>query len=364
MRLQNLEQLYQRTRDAKKIVVVDLGVLGDTLQLVPALWELKQHYPAAVLHVLSSPLGSEALRLAPCVERVWPLHISRATRTWREHCQVIRALRREQYSLAFNFIGNDRGTILTGLTGASCRVAHAAGRQHFWNRWLVPNWVLRQDKEQAVFEQHRQVLAACGLNLGPVRFDLSVGPQEQALAAQLVPAGAIHLSINSGNPFKECPVEFNAQLLKALWVTHTSLQVVASAGPKPRERERLQKLASLVNDSRLIPLTQNLSITELAAVLARCRLHLGPDSGAMHLAAALNTPTVSFFREQGDFKCWLPRGPTHRVLSVPCKCIDHQNAPCERLGYADCLAQISPTQAQTLVSELLVRAQSVQNHAR
>ena len=129
MRLQNLEQLYQRTRDAKKIVVVDLGVLGDTLQLVPALWELKEHYPAAALHVLSSPLGSEALRLAPCVARVWPLHISRATRTWREHCQVVSALRREHYSLAFNFIGNDRFRRLHWLgRTARPRSSHARTR--------------------------------------------------------------------------------------------------------------------------------------------------------------------------------------------------------------------------------------------
>jgi ADP-heptose:LPS heptosyltransferase len=361
VRVQDLTQFYQQTRETKKIVVVDLGVLGDTLQLVPALWELKQHYPGSALHVLSSPLGCEALRLVPCVERVWPLHISRATRSWQEHWRMIRALRRERYSLAFNFIGNDRGTILTGLTGARWRVAHAAGRKHFWNRWLVPNWVPRQDKEEAVFEQHRRVLAACGLKLGRVRFDLRIGPQEQARAAQLVPPRAIHLSINSGNPFKECPIEFNVQFLNTFWAIHPYLQVVASASPKPRERERLQKLTELVNDSRLIPLTQTLSIAELAAVLARCRLHVGPDSGAMHLAIALNVPTLSFFREQGDFKSWLPRGPDHRALTVPCKCIDHQNAPCERLGFAECLAQISPKKVEALLDELLMKEKTSQS---
>ena len=36
---------YSRTRDARKIIVVDLGFLGDTISLAPALWELKRLYP-------------------------------------------------------------------------------------------------------------------------------------------------------------------------------------------------------------------------------------------------------------------------------------------------------------------------------
>ena len=45
---------YSRTRDARKIIVVDLGFPGDTIRLSPALWELKRLYPKAALHVLTS----------------------------------------------------------------------------------------------------------------------------------------------------------------------------------------------------------------------------------------------------------------------------------------------------------------------
>src|SRR5438552_12137105 len=49
----SLEQgFYHRTRGARKIMVLDLGFLGDTVHLLPALWEIRQAYPAASLHVM------------------------------------------------------------------------------------------------------------------------------------------------------------------------------------------------------------------------------------------------------------------------------------------------------------------------
>ena len=62
---------YRVTKSARKIIVADLGFLGDSVHLVPALWEIKRHYPAAQLHTLSAALGAELLGLAPCVDRAW-----------------------------------------------------------------------------------------------------------------------------------------------------------------------------------------------------------------------------------------------------------------------------------------------------
>ena len=73
-----LSHFHEATRAAEKILVVDLGFLGDTLHLIPALWEIKRHYPGAELHMISAPLGAEVLRLAPCVDCVWPLELDPA----------------------------------------------------------------------------------------------------------------------------------------------------------------------------------------------------------------------------------------------------------------------------------------------
>src|SRR5438270_11292638 len=183
----NPVNFYTTTQAARKIIVVDLGFLGDTVHLVPALWEIKRNYPRALLHVLSSTVGAEVLRLTPCVDRAWPVELHPAMRSWREHVKIARCLRREKFDVAFNFGGADRSLFLTALTGARWRVAHEGGRKHFWNRWLIRHWVSRRDPGLPAYEQRRQVLKACGLSLAEPRWELNVPAEAVRRADSLAP---------------------------------------------------------------------------------------------------------------------------------------------------------------------------------
>lgn len=344
---------YSTTRDARKIIVVDLGFLGDTIHLVPALWELKGAYPKAALHVLTSPVGADVLRLVACVERAWVVEMDAQKRTLRQQWQVVRDLRRQSFDLCFNFSGADRTVFFSALTGARWRVAYAGARWHFWNPWLVPTWTPRQDANRPVFEQRRQVLADCGLTLATARFDLQPDAESSRWAGQIIAPDTIHLSINASKPTKECTVEFYAELLRRLWKQLPQTPVMATAAAQPREKQRLEALAAQVRDPRLHLLQEKPSIPQLAALLQRCRLHIGPDSGVLHLAVALNVRTISFFRDQGIPRPFMPAGPQHRVISAPCSCPDHPQAPCERSGRAQCLAQIDPAAVAGLMVEQL-----------
>jgi len=346
-------QFYSTTRGARKVIVVDLGFLGDTVHLVPALWEIRRSYPGARLEVLTTPVGAEVLALAPCVDHSWALELRPERRTLRQQWQMIRALRGHAFDVAFNFSGADRTLFMTALTGARWRVAHPGGRRHFWNSWLIQYWVPRQNPDQIVFEQRRQMLAACGVPLGSVRFDLRVGEAEQGWAAQVIPLMAIHLSLNSAKATREWPLEHHVQMLKTVWAREPELIVVATGGAQERERRRLTEFATLLNDNRLLVLAETLTIAKLASVLKRCRLHIGPDSGVLHLAVALEVPTVTFFRQQGAYKSFMPRGPQHKVISMPCHCIDHHDAPCEKIGRAECFAAIQPQHVADLVVQSL-----------
>ncbi|MFZ2447040.1 MAG: glycosyltransferase family 9 protein [Syntrophobacteraceae bacterium] len=62
-----------------------------------------------------------------------------------------------------------------------------------------------------------------------------------------------------------------------------------------------------------IPVVSGLSLVRLAAVLSRCGLYIGSDSGVSHLAAAVGTPTVVIFGPT-DPDVWAPRAETVRVV--------------------------------------------------
>ncbi len=334
---------YQRTRAARKIIVVDLGFLGDSVHLVPALWEIKRNYPEAELHTLSATVGAELLKLAPCVDRAWAFPLTPKSPAWWQHWGIISALRRERFDAAFNFSGADRTIFVTALAGARRTLAHEAGRKHFWNRWLAADWVERVARTLPVFEQRRQVLAAGGLTLQEPRFDLRVPEEARQWAGTAVADQSVHLSISASTPVKEWPLDNWIGLVAMLAQKNPSIRIVATAGSNPREQDRLRELARATKDWQL-QCNEGLSIARLAALLQRCRLQIGADSGVLHLAMALGVPTLGVFRQYNGLAEWIPAGNEHRHLITNCRCLDENRADCLSAGRAACLASITPGQ--------------------
>jgi ADP-heptose:LPS heptosyltransferase len=351
----NLANFYATTRDARKVIVVDLGFLGDTVHLLPALHELKRNYTHAELHVLTSPVGCEVLGLASSVDRAWPVEMSPRKRSLMQQWQILRALRRERFDIAFNFSGADRSIFMTALTGARSRVAYTGGHSHFWNRWLVPFWIPFIQPVDPVFERRREMLKRCGLKLTASEFGLSVPDSARDWAASQLPERAIHFSINASSHLKEWPLENWIQLAKRL-ANESHTKILATSSDSPRERSRLDAFASACGTSAQV--FCGLSIARLAAVLSRCSLHIGADSGVLHLAMALGLPTISLFRNYPNLRAWVPRGPQHRSFAANCACIGQKRAPCLQQPSAVCLKEIQPAAVAQAVQEFLTSMES------
>jgi len=87
-------------------------------------------------------------------------------------------------------------------------------------------------------------------------------------------------------------------------------------------------------------LLHDLPLPLLAAILSRCRLYVGNDSGVTHLAAAVGVPTVAIFGPT-DPDVWAPRGPGVRVVraATPCApCAPPQRQACQQRA---CLEAVS-----------------------
>jgi len=295
------------------------------------------------LHTLSARVGAELLKLAPCVDRAWAFPLTPKSPAWWRHWGIIWALRRERFDVAFNLSGSDRTIFVTALLGARWTLAWEAGRKHFWNHWLSADWVGRAARELPVFEQRRQVLAAGGFALKGPRFDLRVPREARQWAETAIADQPVHLSISASAPVKEWPLENWIGLVQMLAQKSPSIRIVATAGSNPREQDRLKELARGADGARL-QCFEGLSIARLAALLQRCRLQIGADSGVLHLALALGVPTLTVFRQYSGLAEWIPGGKEHRHLIADCRCIAENRTDCLRAGRAACLAAITPGQ--------------------
>ncbi|MCW5558405.1 MAG: glycosyltransferase family 9 protein [Verrucomicrobiae bacterium] len=336
--------LYERTRDARRILVVDLGFLGDSVHLVPACWDLKRHYPEARIETLSAPVGGELLAMAPCVDRAWIYPLGNPSPPWWRHLGILREIRRQRFDLALSFGAADRAVFITALSGARHRVVHNRGRKHFYNPWILPHWVPLQPRDRSILEQRRGVLSAMGLTPGPVRFDLRIPDADRAWAAAELPERVIHVSPSASHALKEWPIEHWCALVPQL-AARSGAVLVATGDGSARERERLQRLADSAGPRAKI-FGERLSLARLAALLERSALHVGADSGVTHLAAALGVRTVTVYREYDGRTEWSPPGANHRQCVVDCACIASTRPGPECAGpqRAACLARITPDQ--------------------
>ncbi len=339
----NAPSFLERTRAAEKILVVDFGFLGDSVHLIPALWEIKRNYPRAELHTLSATVGAEVLALAPCVDRAWAFPLTAKSPPFWKHWDILMALRREKFDVVFNFSGSDRSIFATAFVGAPWTLGYEAGRRHFWNKWIIRDWVPRGSREIPIAEQRRQVLAARGFELQPTRYDLSIPPDATQWAQAAVPENSVHISINASTPLKEWPLEHWAEMATSILDSEDNLHIIATASRNPREQMRLDALFKVLRNSRLICLSKP-TIAQLAAILQQCRLQIGGDSGVLHLAVALGLPALGILRDGVGLQEWMPQGAEHRNFVAGCNCATRRTAECLMRDSAACLATISAKQ--------------------
>ena len=82
-----------------------------------------------------------------------------------------------------------------------------------------------------------------------------------------------------------------------------------------------------------------LSLKGLCAMLKKVDVVVGGDTGPVHMAAAVGTPTVSFYRATDGNRSG-PRGDQHVVIQSPLNCTVCQRKSCDK--DALCRASITP----------------------
>jgi ADP-heptose:LPS heptosyltransferase len=358
----SVSQFAEQTHGAHRVLVIDLGFLGDAIHLLPSLWELRRHYSRAEIHLLASTSACEVVGLTRSVDRLWPLEMRREKRTLTEQWKVLRQVHKLRCDVAINLNAADRSIILMGVSGARHRSALRGGRWHAWNRWLIPYWLPEPDRTLPIFEQLRQALTGGGFELREPRFGLEVPDSARSWAADRVPQGAVHMSLCSANVLKEWPADHHAQLVSLLREADPELPIAVSASARPREQKQVHTFMKKSGSHSVVRLPSAMTLAELMAVLARCRLHIGPDSGVIHLAMALGIPTVSIFRRRGEgWRGWVPVGDRHRAFLQDCTCLRDRGSPCAAVGSPRCLESLSPDSVFQACKELLLPSSDEEN---
>lgn len=135
-------------------------------------------------------------------------------------------------------------------------------------------------------------------------------------------------------PAKEWPLERYETVMRFLR-QNRSLTPVLVAGP--RDQKRGQAFLNSVGGGVL---ATGLKVREMWALLRRCALFVGNDSGPMHLAASAGVPCVALFSGRDALGLWEPKGTDHVVLRRRLPCEGCMLRECREKGM-ECLMEIT-----------------------
>jgi lipopolysaccharide heptosyltransferase II len=316
-----------------------------------ALRAIKLGFPHARLTVLASLSNEPLLKHDPHVDEVI---------VWNEEGlapSLVGSLRRAARLSKIGYdavidplTGNDLNTALIAyLSGASLRIGFRGyGREIFFNRLAAYSDGYRHVAD-LVLETAR-LLGAESEDRTP---HLCLLPAERDWACGWLKTHNLDhravVGIHPGGyyPTQRWPSEYYAQLALALQ-QDLGCDVVLIGGRG--DRHLIQSI--LASSGERFVVFESSDLRQTVAVISQLNVFVCNNSGPLHIAAALNVPTVSFMGPT-EKSHWMPLGNNHEVLRQDqLECIGCNSGTCAR-GDLACMRLIKPEKALRSIMRLL-----------
>jgi heptosyltransferase-1 len=281
--------------DRRRILIVRLGSMGDILHSLPVLASIEESFPDWEVDWLVEPRWRPLLEGIPYLSRIVNLDTlgwrkdPLSAESWNGMRGALEALRERRYDCALDLQASIK-------SAAACYLSGAREILGFETPWLKePACGVFYTRRVAatgtvhMVETNLALAAALGAKSSPVRFPLPSGNPE-LLPEGLSGGGWAVVNPGAGWRSKLWPAARYAQVCDALGKSD-SLPVVLNCGPGEEELAREVTRAC----EHAHPCIFSGEILGLIALLRRSRLMVGPDTGPVHLAAALGVPTVGLF---------------------------------------------------------------------
>ena len=282
----------------KRILIIQLRRIGDTVLLTPVLDALREAWPNTRLHLLTEYPASDLFEGDDRLDAIWV----RSPNTFL--FKLLPDLRKEHYDLVLDFQSLPATSVLARATGATTF--------GFKDRFRTFHHAvdLRRHTGTHYTADHKLDLVRA-LGIVPKSFipRLVPPPQTHPVWAHYADLPKVVLSPVSPWAHKRWSSEAFADAARRLHGA-TGASFVLAGGPG--EDAVLNAVASEL--SGVPHETLSLSrLRDLSSVLAGADLFLGNDNGPRHMALALGLPTVGYFSEVNPI-FWTPPEPRHPVL--------------------------------------------------
>jgi len=311
--------------------------VGDSVLAIPAMKAVREHFRNAQITLLVRPWVAGLFSSAPFIDRVWSEPRPSSIADWS---RITRAIRDRHFDLAVLLPNSFESALMMFAGRVPMRFGYATDGRSL----LLTNAIARTDSGHQVHYYLDLVKHLFKPDKDP-SVAIEATEQEREDARQLLAQHGIQprdrfLVLNPGAAYGSAKrwdelrfAETGDRFAKEFGLAVVIIGSASETSAAERVKSHMKAPAAI--------LTGKTTLETLMGVLAECSLMITNDSGPMHIAAALGTPTVAVFGSTDD-RVTGPVGSQTRIVKTPVNCspcllrecpIDHRCM--ERVSVAD-----------------------------
>jgi ADP-heptose:LPS heptosyltransferase len=352
----------------KKIVFLELQGIGDAVATIPTAKALKEAFSGAKITLVTQSVAAGFFESQPCYDQVIALGYSKAKLGIKDFFRTIRELRKITFDLLVIPSWSLRHSVVGLLLKARAKVGYLHDyslRAIYHNDYLVEVRGIRARgsgkylRREHIVTRSLRAIEPLGIRANGDSPSIVVHPRDRGFIAELLNN---EFGVDQYARFVVCcpgavwehrkwRIDYWKEVFSQLRYQGISgVFVIGSPG-----EEALCE--SMCDGEFSFNLAGRLTILETAALLERCFVFLGVDSGPMHLASALHKPVIALFGPNIPEVCG-PQGELCCVIEkkLPCRPCDQEYCPVP--AGERCMDAITPEDVMDAYGTLLPKTLS------
>ena len=313
------KNFLERIRSSKRIIVANPGGIGDDIHLLPALDVIRQFCPEAKFDLLASDGSAPLLSAIDGVDQVftvkWSPRFKDRAKKRMARWMALKYIAFSKYDAFIDFRPSDATQLFLIASRAPVRLGIDCMYWDVKRPGLYTDVVHQYWTNDSSYEFMLRGLGQVGFDIG----DAHIGPHllPKFLQANIEYKGCIHVSLCTSANSRELSILESRNLVEKLCRNYPCKKILITGMATDRESEFITNVVNGLNFVNLDVAVGRFTILELLGVLLAADIHIGPDTGTVHMAWLCGTPSVSWYLNHETLMAWMPKSPRHTVLVSP-----------------------------------------------
>jgi len=330
----------------KKVLIIRFSSIGDIVLTTPVIRIIRAQWGAEV-HFLTKSVFSSIVEANPNVQKVFSFR--------KKISETTPLLKKEKYDLVIDLHRNIRSFLVKIGLKRPTVTFEKLNRE----KWLLTKFKINQLPDIHIVDRYLAPIKPWGFRNDDKGLDFFI-PKGKEFSKERMNeyypgfsasnTNLLVIVVGAAHQTKRIPEK------KLITVAQQWPGVVALLGG-PKEQEDGARILAKANRKGLVNFCGNTTLFESASIISFAQKVLTPDTGMMHIAAALGVPTVSVWGNTvPEFGMPpYPASPNHKIIEIkqlgcrPCSKIGHKECP---KSHFRCMMDIQATQIlNTLLDE-------------